>query len=121
MSETHSPEEVKKHVRTYIFVFVALLVGTIITVVLNYQHFDSMAVTVVIALFVATIKAFLVAAYFMHLMAEKKAIYAMLAATVFFVSSMMYLVIWSRGQLPRGSEYTPAKQVPHPGHNGGSY
>lgn len=121
MSETHSHDDIKKHVRTYLFVFVALLVGTIITVVLNYQHFESATLTIAIALFVATIKAFLVAAYFMHLLAEKKAIYAMLAATVFFFVSMMYLVIWSRGQLPRGSEYIPAKQVPHPGLNGGSY
>jgi cytochrome c oxidase subunit 4 len=121
MSETHSHDDIKKHVRTYIFVFVALLVGTIITVVLNYQHFESMTLTICIALFVAVIKAFLVAAYFMHLLAEKKAIYAMLAATVFFFVSMMFLVIWSRGQLPRGSEYTPSKQVPHPGLQGGSY
>lgn len=121
MSETHSHDDIKKHVRTYIFVFVALLVGTIITVVLNYQHFENMTVTIGIALFVAAIKAFLVAAYFMHLLAEKKAIYAMLAATVFFFASMMYLVIWSRGQLPMGSEYTPRKEVPHPGLHGGSY
>jgi caa(3)-type oxidase subunit IV len=34
---------------------------------LNYLHFDSKALTIAIALFVATIKATLVACYFMHL------------------------------------------------------
>ncbi len=121
MSESHSHDDIKKHVRVYLAVFLALLVGTVITVVLNYQHFDSPVVTIGVALFVATIKAFLVAAYFMHLLAEKKAIYAMLAVTVFFVVSMMYLMIWSRGQLPMGSEYSPTKQVPHPAANVGAY
>ncbi len=121
MSENHSHADIKKHIRVYLAVFIALLVGTVITVVLNYQHFESSFVTVAVALFVATIKAFLVAAYFMHLMAEKKAIYAMLAVTVFFAVSMMYLMIWSRGQLPLGSEYSPTKQVPHPAANIGAY
>src|SRR5689334_11115111 len=104
MSDAHSHEDIKKHVRTYIVIFVALLVGTIITVGLNYMHFDSMAVTVGIALFVATIKAALVAGFFMHLISEKKAIYAMLAATIFFFASMMYLTVWARGQMPKGTE-----------------
>jgi caa(3)-type oxidase subunit IV len=120
-SHAHSPDEVKKHVRTYIIIFVALLIGTVITVALNAVHFDSALVTIGIALFVACIKAFLVAGFFMHLMSEKKAIYSMLAVTVFFFAAMMYLTIWSRGQLPKGSEYTPSKYVPHPAANVGSY
>ena len=48
-----------------------------------------------IALFIASIKAFLVAGYFMHLMSEKKMIYGILLATVFFFAGLMYLTIWS--------------------------
>ena len=114
MSHSHSHDEIKKHVRTYIMIFLALLVGTGITVWLNYLHFDSAALTIGIALLVASIKAFLVAGFFMHLISEKKAIYMMLAVTVFFFAAMMYLMVWSRGQLPLGSEYIPAKYVPHP-------
>lgn len=121
MSDAHSHEDIKKHVRTYIVIFVALLVGTVITVALNYMHFDSMAVTVGIALLVATIKAALVAGWFMHLISEKKAIYAMLAATIFFFASMMYLTVWARGQMPKGTEYSPTKYVPHPSESGGAY
>jgi cytochrome c oxidase subunit 4 len=118
MSDAHSHAEIKKHNKIYLAVFVALLVGTVVTVWLNYFHFDSVTLTVSIALFVATIKAALVAGFFMHLVSEKKAIYAMLAATAFFFVAMMYLIIWSRGQLPKGSEYSPTKHVPYPASTG---
>ncbi len=121
MSDAHSHEEIKKHVRTYIVIFIALLVGTCVTVGLYYVHFENFAVTVAVALFVATIKASLVAAFFMHLISEKKAIYALMSVTVFFFAAMMYLIVWSRGQLPLGSEYGPTKYIPHPTASGGSY
>jgi cytochrome c oxidase subunit 4 len=101
----HSHADINKHVKTYILVFVALLVGTIITVGLNAVHFESLAVTISIALFVACIKAFLVAGFFMHLISEKKAIYAVLLATVFFFAGMMYLTVWARDEMPRGTKY----------------
>ena len=101
----HSHADINKHVKTYILVFVALLVGTIITVGLNAVHFESLAVTISIALFVACVKAFLVAGFFMHLISEKKAIYAVLLATVFFFTGMMYLFVWSRDEMPRGTKY----------------
>ena len=93
--DPHSVEHIKKHNRIYIGVFVALLVGTIITVALNSVHFDRMKVTIAVALFVAIIKAFLVAGYFMHLSSEKKIIYGILTATVFFFAGLMYLTLWS--------------------------
>ncbi len=114
MSDAHSHDDIKKHVRTYIIIFFALLVGTVVTVWLNSVHFDSAALTIGIALLVAIVKATLVAGYFMHLFSEKKAIYMMLAVTVFFFAAMMYIFVWSRDQLPRGGEYTPTKYVPHP-------
>lgn len=131
MGHSHSPshshagsaehaQEVARHVKVYLTVFIALLVGTVVTVALNYLHFESMTVTVAIALFVATVKAFLVAGYFMHLISEKKAIYAILLSTIFFFAAMMYLTVWSRGQLPSGTRYlssptpgAPAGQIGH--------
>jgi cytochrome c oxidase subunit IV len=102
----HSPtHDISRHVKIYVTVFIALLVGTVITVAMNYMHFDSMALTVTIALFIATVKAFLVAGFFMHLISEKKAIYAMLLVTVFFFAAMMYLTVWARDEIPRGTEY----------------
>lgn len=123
MSDAHSHEDIKKHVRTYIAIFVALLVGTIVTVLLWMIHFEKFAITVAIALFVATIKASLVAGFFMHLISERKAIYAVMGCTAFLFAAMMYLIVWSRQQVPLGSEYIPQKTVPYPSTNivGGAY
>src|SRR5262245_43724025 len=92
MSDAH---DVQKDVKKYLLIFGALLVGTVITVLVNEIEFGSVAMTVFVALFIATIKAFLVAGYFMHLMSERKMIYGILLATVFFFAGLMYLTIWS--------------------------
>ncbi len=112
--DAHDAHDVSKHVRTYIFVFVALLVGTVLTVAMYSVHIPSVAWTIAIALFIATVKAFLVAGFFMHLISEKKTIYALLAATVFFFAGMMYLILWHRGEVPRGTMYIegPNKELP---------
>jgi cytochrome c oxidase subunit 4 len=100
MSDHSDHHDISKHIRLYLIVFVALLVGTVVTVGLNYLHFESLALTVGIALFVATIKGGLVAGHFMHLNAEKKMIYIVLAFTVFFVTALMVLTIWAMGDVP---------------------
>jgi len=104
MDKSHS-HDISKHIKIYVSVFVALLLGTVLTVAMYYQHFDSVAVTVTIALFIATVKASLVAGFFMHLISEKKAVYAILLATVFFFAGMMYLTVWARGEMPKGTTY----------------
>src|SRR5688572_642678 len=101
----HSEHDVRKEVKKYIFVFVALLVGTVVTVGMYYVHIPSVAWTIAIALFIATIKAALVAGYFMHLISERKAIYAILLSTVFFFASMMYLIVWHREEVPSRSTW----------------
>jgi len=101
---SHS-QELSRHIKVYILVFVALLFGTFLTVTMYAIHFQSMAVTITIALFIATVKAFLVAGFFMHLISEKKAIYSILAATAFFFAALMYLAVWARGEMPKGTTY----------------
>ena len=85
MTSDHAAADIDRHVRVYITVFVALMALTLITVTISYLHLPlPMAVTV--ALLVATVKGSLVACYFMHLISEKKLIYAVLGLTaVFFV------------------------------------
>jgi cytochrome c oxidase subunit 4 len=104
MSDHHA-HDIKKSVRRYLFVFFALIVGTVITVGAYYVHIPSFAITVAVALFIASVKAFLVAGYFMHLISEKKMIYGILASTAFFFAGMMYLTVWSRGQFPKGTVF----------------
>ena len=70
MSDTHT-DEVKKHVKIYVNVFLALMVLTVITVAVSYLDLP-IPVAIVLALIVATIKSSLVAGFFMHLIHEKK-------------------------------------------------
>ncbi len=104
MADTH-PHDLSRQVKIYICVFIGLLVGTILTVAMYYVHFASMAVTVTIALFIATVKGFLVAGFFMHLISERKAIYTILIAAVIFFTALMYLTVLSRQQVPHGTAY----------------
>src|SRR6185503_8771075 len=91
MDQSH---DIRKHVRTYIVVFAALLALTMITVAISYLHLE-IHEAVAIALVVATIKGGLVASYFMHLISEKKVIYAALILTVFFFAALMWLPIFA--------------------------
>ncbi len=100
----HDDHDVASHLKTYIAVFAALLVGTVVTVSMYYVHFESMALTIAIALFIASIKSFLVAGYFMHLLSEKKMIYSIMAVTVVFFFALGGLTIWGTHDLPTGSE-----------------
>ena len=89
-SPHESPAEFKKHLSRYYVVFVALLCLTGITVGVSYLRLNRpLAITV--ALIIATIKAGLVAGVFMHLLDEKKVIYAVLTLTALFFLLLMLL------------------------------
>jgi len=89
MTSDHAAD-IDRHVRVYITVFVALMALTLITVTISYLHLPlPMAVTV--ALLVATVKGSLVACYFMHLISEKKLIYAVLVVTAVFFAALLAL------------------------------
>ena len=82
--------DIDRHVRVYITVFVALLALTVITVAVSYLH-PPLPIAVGVALLVATVKGSLVACYFMHLISEKKLIYAVLVLTVVFFAALLAL------------------------------
>jgi cytochrome c oxidase subunit 4 len=93
MTSDHAVD-IDKQVRIYITVFVALLVLTIVTVAISRFHLPvHQAVT--IALIVATIKGSLVACYFMHLISEKKLIYAVLGLTAVFFLALLALPVFT--------------------------
>ena len=88
----HDAADIDRHVRIYITVFVALMVLTIVTVAIARLHLP-VHLGVTLALLVATVKGSLVACYFMHLISEKKLIYAVLALTVAFFIALMALPV----------------------------
>ncbi len=72
MSEADAAH-VKEHLRVYVMVFVALAVLTIVTVAISYLRLPTVF-AISVAMVVATVKASLVASYFMHLISEQKVI-----------------------------------------------
>lgn len=86
----HTAEEIKKETRVYVLVFVALAALTVVTVAVSYLHL-SFGAAVAVALFIASIKGFLVAAYFMHLISERKLVYAVLMLTAIFFLALIFL------------------------------
>lgn len=91
MDTVHSGD-IKKSVRKYIVVFVSLMALTVVTVAISSLHLTVVA-AVTLALIVAGIKASLVAGYFMHLLSERKVIYATLILTAVFFIFLMFLPI----------------------------
>ena len=87
----HSPEEIKREVRVYLIVFVALAALTAVTVGSFYMLKSyPVSVAIGVALAIALVKGSLVAGYFMHLLTEKKLIYAVLILTVFFFAVLIW-------------------------------
>jgi cytochrome c oxidase subunit 4 len=89
MSETAAISEseaarVKAHLRVYVMVFVALAVLTVITVGISYLQLPT-ALAITVAMVVATVKATLVAGYFMHLLSEEKVILWLLVLCAAFL------------------------------------
>ena len=90
-----SAADIKEATRKYVYVFVALLLGTLITVLASYIPWGNREINIAVALAIAAVKAALVAGFFMHLISERKMIYGILGATAFFFAGLMGLIIYS--------------------------
>ena len=91
MTSDHAAD-IDRHVKVYVTVFVALMFLTIVTVAISRVHLP-VPIAVTVALIVATIKGALVACYFMHLISEKKLIYAVLVVTTVFFIALLALPV----------------------------
>jgi cytochrome c oxidase subunit IV len=91
MTSDHAVD-IDRQVRIYLAVFAALLVLTVVTVAVSYLEL-SVPAAVGVALLVAIVKGTLVACCFMHLIAERKLIYAMLMLTVVFFAVLLALPV----------------------------
>jgi cytochrome c oxidase subunit 4 len=81
-------ESIRKQTRSYIVVFVTLMVMTILTVAVSYFHMP-VGLAILVALVIASFKGSLVASVFMHLSHERKVIYWVLLLTVVFFIVLM--------------------------------
>lgn len=97
-----SHDDIDKQVRTYMKVFGALIVLTIITVGASYLHLPP-GPGLALGLLIATVKASLVALFFMHLIDENKIIYwTMAVSVVFFFFELFIPLITESNNLHMG-------------------
>jgi cytochrome c oxidase subunit 4 len=88
------PAEVKKSIRSYITVFVMLMVFTVITVAVASFDFP-VPMAIGVALIIAAMKGSMVAAVFMHLSHERQWIYGTLILTALFFVVLMLVPIFT--------------------------
>jgi cytochrome c oxidase subunit 4 len=101
---THAGEV---HARSYLVVFGALLLLTIATVAVSYVRMP-MAPTVVVAIAIATVKATLVAMFFMHLKGERPMVYWPLGLTAVLFVALFAFVLWSEADHLFGTRFGDA-------------
>jgi len=88
--------------RVYITIFLALMVGTGLTVLAAKADFPG-PLNVIVALTIAVIKATLVVLYFMHVRYSSRLIWLVIGSALFWLAIMFALTIsdyWTRTWLP---------------------
>jgi len=104
MSDAHT--DVSKHVKAYIAVFSMLATLTIITVWASTWHF-SHPVAIAVALGIASVKASLVAMFFMHLKCEKSGnIWFVLVLAAFLFILLVSIPSLMNADKPLGTVFT---------------
>ena len=90
------------HPRVYIAIFLALMLGTGLTVLAAFRDFPG-PLNAVVALTIAVIKATLVVLYFMHVRYSSRLIWVIVTSALFWLAIMFALTIsdyWTRTWLP---------------------
>jgi len=95
MSEENTEQH--SHLKIISIVFGILLVLTMITVLVSYVNFGNPLINILIAMLIATLKANLVAAYFMHLRWETKLVKAFAAISMPILLLLIGLDLWDVG------------------------
>ena len=90
------------HPRVYITIFLALMLGTGLTVVAAFRDFPG-PLNAVVAMTIAVVKATLVILYFMHVRYSSRLVWLIISAALFWLAIMFALTIsdyWTRSWLP---------------------
>jgi cytochrome c oxidase subunit 4 len=103
------PADIQKSVRSYMIVFVMLMIFTVITVAVSRFEF-AVPMAIAVALVIAAMKGSMVAAVFMHLNHERRWVYGTLILTVvFFIVLLLLPVLTSLDGLGIGSPWVAGR------------
>ena len=103
MGDSHdSPDFLQYLIRLFYMVGGVLVVGTLITVLIDVLFAFPLPVAALIGLLIALVKASFVVAVFMHYKWDKKLIMITwtMVVTFFFFAGMMGLIMWAKGDAP---------------------
>jgi FtsH-binding integral membrane protein len=106
-SQSHEhPVNFENYLRRCVFIFIAILCATSLMIWISFlpEHY-TWAAKVGMILAVAAANAFVVAGFLMHLISEKKMIYAVLGFTVFFVIGLFALTLYAMNDFPTGTTH----------------
>lgn len=78
--------------RVYVAIFLALMVGTALTVIAAFQDFPG-PLNAVVALTIAVVKATLVVLYFMHVRYSSRLVWLVVASGLFWLAIMFALTL----------------------------
>jgi cytochrome c oxidase subunit 4 len=78
--------------RVYVTIFLALMVGTALTVIAAFQDFPG-PLNAVVALTIAVVKATLVVLYFMHVRYSSRLVWLIVAAGLFWLAILFALTL----------------------------
>lgn len=94
-------------VRGYLAVFATLLTLTLVTVAVASLNLSE-STTVLVAVSIATIKASLVAVFFMHLRGEKPMVFWPLGLTAVLFAALFAFLLWTEGDHLFGTKFSDA-------------
>jgi lipopolysaccharide export LptBFGC system permease protein LptF len=105
-SESHDhPVDFNDYLRRCLYVLIVVVCAISLMIVASYLPHYNWTVKVSLILAIACGNAFVVAGFLMHLLSEKKAIYTLLAFTVFFFAGLMGLTLYAMQDFPSGTTH----------------
>ena len=107
----HDAHDVSSHIKQYLLIGATLIVFTVITVAISFIDFGGNN-NMIVGMAVATFKASLVAAIFMHLNAERPLIYKVLIFTVVLAIVLFVLFAFSHGNHLMDEGFEAPHKVP---------
>ena len=102
MSDSHDSPTITTLIRMFYFVGGVLVLGTLITVLIDVMFETTLPVASVIGLSIAVVKSSFVVAIFMHYKWDKKLIMitGTMGLTFLFFAGMIGLIMWVEGDAP---------------------
>ena len=105
MSDSEHPVNLKDYTRRCLLVLLAVACMTAMMIATSFSSIGGGSWTpkVALILLIASVNAFVIAGFLMHLLSEKKLIYTVLGFTVFFFIGLAGLTIWAMSDFPVGT------------------